>query len=174
MKKKPVDLQDRGDVTPSNFRFEGRSGKRGLAISVPATEFFNKTYDEAAGLLHEAHGEIAALQRAGSASGSWAARLVYARETMRLTARLNQIMAWLLLQRAINEGTVDRAAAAAEENRFGARPVCLVHDEAALALLPPALQSLLERSHRLYVRVARLDEMIGRDDVGRGPPPISL
>jgi regulator of CtrA degradation len=92
---------------------------------------------------------------------------------MRLTARLTQIMAWLLLQRAINDGEVERASAAAEENRLGARSACLVHDEAALAILPPALQSLLERSHRLYVRVARLDDMIGRDDAGSGLPRIA-
>jgi regulator of CtrA degradation len=82
---------------------------------------------------------------------------------MRLTARLTQIMAWLLIQKAVHAGELDRSEAARPNLRLGARTLCTTHDELALATLPAALQGLMERSYRLYVRVARLDDMVARD-----------
>jgi regulator of CtrA degradation len=39
--------------------------------------------------------------------------------------------------------------------------VCMEQAE-ALERLPPHLANLLERTHRLYIRVARLDDMVRR------------
>ncbi len=140
---------------------------------MPKTAFFNKTYDEALRLTHETRGFIALLDTARLTDAPIATRLIYARESMRLTARLTQVMAWLLYQKAVHAGEIDRAEAAAPDKRLGGRAVCSEHDEAALAMLPPQLRSLMERSHRLYARVARLDELLGRDsDPPPGPPPI--
>lgn len=98
---------------------------------------------------------------------------MHARETLRLTARLTQVMAWLMYRKAVHAGEIDRAAAAAPDKRLGGRAVCLEHDEAALAMLPPRLRGLMVRSHRLYTRVARLDDMVASDpEVRRGPPPV--
>ncbi len=135
---------------------------------MPETAFLNKTYDEALGLTHEARAFVALLDTARLTDAPLATRLIYARESMRLTARLTQVMAWLLYQKAVHAGEIDRAEAAAPDKRLGGRAVCSEHDGAALAMLPPQLRSLMERSHRLYARVARLDDMVGRDP---GPPP---
>ena len=140
---------------------------------MPATAFLNKTYDEALGLTHEARSFIASVDEARLADVPFATRLIYARESLRLTVRLTQVMAWLLYQKAVHAGEMERAEAAAPDKRLGGRAVCSEHDEAAMTMLPPPLRSLMERSHRLYVRVARLDEMVGRDPTARrGPPPI--
>ncbi len=142
---------------------------------MPETAFFNKTYDEALGLTHEARAFVALLDTARLTDAPLATRLIYARESMRLTARLTQVMAWLLCQKAVHAGEIDRAEAAAPDKRLGGWAVCSEHDEAALAMLPPQLRSLMERSHRLYLRVARLDDMFGHDSAPRpGPPPIRL
>ncbi len=140
---------------------------------MPATAFFNKTYDEALALTHEARSFIASVDEARLADVPFATRLIYARESLRLTVRLTQVMAWLLYQKAVHAGEIDRAEAAAPDKRLGGRTECSVHDEAALAVLPPQLRSLMQRSHRLYARVARLDEMVGSDsDPPPGPPAI--
>lgn len=142
---------------------------------MPATAFFDKTYDEALRLTHEARSFIASGDQARLTDAPLATRLIHARESMRLTARLTQVMAWLFYQKAVHAGEIDRAELAAPDKRLGGRTVCSEHDEAALAVLPPSLQSLMRRSHRLYARVARLDEMVGRDAAPRpGPPPIQF
>src|SRR5579875_2314738 len=46
------------------------------------------------------------------------AAIAYAVESMRLTTRLMQSASWLLLQRAVNEGELTRAEAAAEKRRI--------------------------------------------------------
>ena len=140
---------------------------------MPATAFFNKTYDEALAMTHEARSFIDSVDQARLTDVPVAARLIYTRESMRLTVRLTQVMAWLFYQKAVHAGEIDRVEMAARDKRLGGRTVCSEHDEAAMATLPPSLQSLMQRSHRLYLRVARLDEMIGRDAAPRpGPPQI--
>ena len=140
---------------------------------MPATTFFDKTYDEALRLTHEARSFIDSVDEARLTDVPYATRLIYARESLRLTARLTQVMAWMFYQKAVHAGEIDRAELAAPDKRLGGRAECSEHDEAAMAMLPPPLRSLMQRSHRLYVRVARLDEMVGRDAAPRpGPPPI--
>ncbi len=79
-------------------------------------------------------------------------------EALRVTSRLTQVMAWLMLQRAVMAGEVTQEQAMAEDNLLSGQDVCLVErDELDL---PPALRSLLERSHRLYQRVSRLERMV--------------
>jgi len=163
------------DCCAARRRAAGAGGRQTgvAAIAVPATRFFDKTYDEALGLTHEARRFIASVDGSRLSDAPFSTRLIYARETLRLTARLTQVMAWLLYQKAVHAGEIDRAEAAAPDKRLGGRAICSEHDEVALTMLPPPLQGLMARSHRLYVRVARLDEMVGRDpEVRPGPPPV--
>ena len=89
-------------------------------------------------------------------------RLRFCCETMRLTARLTQIMAWLLAQRAVHAGELTQQDALAEHDALADLQICM-DDEAAMATaMPQRLLSLLDRSRRLYVRVARLDELARR------------
>ena len=128
------------------------------------TAFFSRTYDEAYALLIEtrdyiAHGE--AVERDFVDLGGRARMAV---ETTRLTARLTQIMAWLLARKAVHAGEITPAVAARppytlnrDDRLEGEGPLC--------DTLPPGLESLMERSERLYVRVARLDELVRRESV---------
>jgi regulator of CtrA degradation len=83
-------------------------------------------------------------------------------EAMRVTSRLTQVMAWLMMQRAVHEGEVNVEDSLREECRLSGADVCLDETFSGDETLPNPLRSLMDRSYRLYVRVARLEEMMVR------------
>ena len=123
--------------------------------------FFDGPYREGLDLLEHARdylahpGDVFADRRSMM-------QLVVSCETMRLTARLAQITAWLLMQRAVFAGEVPPTEACKPENRLGSPDVCGVPGpwRQAEVPLPDRLQELLDRSLGLYQRIARLDEMM--------------
>ncbi|HVO14898.1 MAG TPA: DUF1465 family protein [Alphaproteobacteria bacterium] len=129
---------------------------------IAPTAFFGKTFDEAMTLLVEARDLIAAGAGERPRDRSIEDHLRMARETMRVTARLTQVMAWLLAQKAVHAGELTPQQAASEAHRLSGHAICLDADEALCAGLPIGLQGLLKRSHALYVRVARLDDLVRR------------
>ena len=86
--------------------------------------------------------------------------LAYATESMRLTTRLMQLASWLLLQRAVNDGEMTAAQAAAEKHK-----VRVTRQEIATArdvydALPARLRELSDNSIRLQARVLHLDQLL--------------
>jgi len=132
-----------------------------LAAGFSATTFFSRTYDDAFALLVAARDYITEGTR--PPSDRPALSLVHSVETLRLTTRLTHIMAWLLVQRAVHAGEISREEARGERFRLDGREVCLEEGAENTAALPTRLRELLRDSRRLYQRVARLDEMVGRD-----------
>lgn len=131
-----------------------------LPSGLPATTFFSKTYDEASTLVEEARDYVRDHGGADSAALSPAERIVYACETMRLTARLTQVMSWLLLQRALHAGEITREAIREDADDLSGAEVCLAESPPGVERLPPRLIDLLTRSENLYTRVTRLNEMV--------------
>lgn len=127
-----------------------------------AAAFFNGPYDEAMALVMEARGYAARVVSADARRLDPGRRLQASFESMRVTSRLTQIMAWLLAQKAVFAGEISLADLASAQYALSGGEVCLAIGGAADAGLPRQLRSLLERSHRLYQRVARLDEMVRR------------
>ena len=125
-----------------------------------ATEFFGKTYGEAMSLLVEARDYLAHREPLDRGALVMEERLRLCSETMRLTSRLTQIMAWLMTQRAVYEEEITPERALDGHDPLAALEICMRDD--AVDKLPQRLSSLLERSHRLYIRVARLDELARR------------
>ena len=123
--------------------------------------FLDGTYEEALELTREARDYFAVQERPDSGKLAPTARLVTSCEAMRLTARLTQVMAWLLVQKAVHAGEMSRQEAADERFRLGGQKVCAKADPVAGDYLPPRLAELLGESHTLYTRVARLDAMLG-------------
>ncbi len=133
------------------------------SAGLPATAFFSRTYDEALGLLYAARDYLKF-----EAEQDWrrlapAIGLACTTETTRLTARLTNMMAWLLLQRAVHAGEITWDEARQEAPQLGGIGVCLSAAEIDPAALPQRFGRLLEQSRNLYRRVARLDEMMRRD-----------
>jgi regulator of CtrA degradation len=103
------------------------------------------------------------------------AAVAYAVESMRLTTRLMQSASWLLLQRAVNEGELTRAEAAAEKRRIRLSEQDIVSNREVLAKLPQRLRDLIGLSLRLQARIIHLDLLIykSRDARGNGKLPPS-
>jgi len=134
------------------------------------TAFFSRTYDEAMGLLIEARNYVAVNELRVLPILSPTDRLLLCCETMRLTTRLTHIMAWLLAQRAVHAGEISLADSAEEPYALGGAQTCLTVTAEVDRLGDQWLSTLLDRSHRLYVRVSRLDEMVKREALSHAEP----
>ena len=133
----------------------------GDRVSGP-TAFFNRTYDETMALLIEARNYIAYNEAADQRGLSPQARLQVSYESLRVTSRLTQVMAWLLAQKAVHAGELTPRQVATDEYALSGGVVCTDPSGPENEELPSGLRSLLERSHKLYMRVARLDEQVRR------------
>ena len=124
------------------------------------TIFFSRTYDETMCLMVEArhylrHAETHDRHRAGPMVG-----LRMSCEALRVTSRLAQVMAWLMVQKAVHHGELTAEQSLADDRRLSAAEICLDQSHEADEALPHTLRSLMDRSHRLYQRVARIEAML--------------
>lgn len=125
-----------------------------------STVVFRRTYDETLNLMIEARNYLAYRQPQERRRVGSMVSLRMSCEAFRITSRLTQVMAWLMIQRAAENGEVSFEEACSEDYRLSGEAVCLDDSAAEDEELPPALRSLLDRSHRLYLRVSRLDGMV--------------
>ncbi|MEA3042050.1 MAG: regulator of CtrA degradation [Sphingomonadales bacterium] len=82
-------------------------------------------------------------------------RIGFACESLKVTTRLMQVVAWLMTRRAVAAGDLPAAAVHGAERRLGDAPDS---DEALLPRLPAAAADLVRASRDLYDRVRRIDE----------------
>jgi regulator of CtrA degradation len=125
-------------------------------LNFARSEVFERTFREGMALVEETASYLDGPGRASSKRLPRAAALAYAGESMRLTTRLMQVASWLLVQRALKEGTMTFVEASDHKYRFTARrePAPFASDDE----LPRDLETLMRRSDGLYERVRRLDE----------------
>ena len=131
--------------------------------SIPATvTFIDRNFDDVLSLMVEARNYIAYGQPAEKTGLAPEAQLQISYETMRVTARLVRAAAWLSIEKAVRKGEISREDSLGEEFALTMVEACAdpagPDDEA----LPKALRSLLDRSYKLYMRIARL-EALARD-----------
>ncbi|MBL8699962.1 MAG: DUF1465 family protein [Alphaproteobacteria bacterium] len=122
--------------------------------------FFKKTYDEAVELLVETRNYIAYMDPAAGDDIPAIERLQISAETMRVTARLAQVMAWMLAQKAAAAGEITPLEASGPAFSVPDDPTCLAETESGATELPARLVQLLSRSRRLYVRVRHLNALV--------------
>lgn len=122
--------------------------------------FLKKLYDEAFALLVESRNYFAFRQDQDLSGVAPDNRLLISQETMRITCRLTQVMAWLFCQRAVERGEKPLEWAMAEEFKLSGQDVCLEDGWIEDERLPVAVRGLSERSLSLYVRIGRLDDMM--------------
>jgi regulator of CtrA degradation len=134
-----------------------------VSISATPSAFFNKTYDETLGLLVEVRDYVVENEPVDRRRLAPVVGAKLSCEALRVTARLTQIMAWLLAQRAVHAGELSTEELVQRNEALADIDICMAADEESLIVgLPARFRELLDRSHRLYIRVARLDEMIRR------------
>ncbi|MDO8608609.1 MAG: DUF1465 family protein [Phaeospirillum sp.] len=124
--------------------------------------FFRRTYDETMDLMVEARNYMSYVERRERERAGAFAGLRMSCEAMRVTSRLTQVMAWLLMQRAVHEGELSVEQTLADSCRISGADVCLDESHSSDEALPNGLRSLLDRSHRLYVRITRLEQMMAQ------------
>lgn len=117
-------------------------------------------YDETLGMLIETRNYMAYANPRRARHHSWQRDCFFVRESLRVTTRLTQVMAWLLLQRAIACGEIPAQDACLDRNRLSGHTVCLDSGAMREKRLPAGLCNLLDRSLHLYLRVLRLEEMV--------------
>lgn len=121
-------------------------------------EFFDRTMMEAMALLAETRRYLIDRSESERKGMPIETGLAASMESMRLVARLTQVLAWLLTHRAVHAGEMNLIEATRPDRRLGGRELCLNTDGEDDASMPEELRSLLARSLSLYRRIARLDE----------------
>lgn len=134
--------------------------------SAASLTFFSKTFDEARQLLVGARDYFSNADPASAPGLTAEQRLRMRAESLRVTTRLGHVMAWLLAQKAWQAGEITRQEAAGPQFRLDGGPACLEETEETVPGLPERLRELLADSRRLYIRVARLDDLVQRAAVG--------
>lgn len=102
------------------------------------------------------------------------ANLTYAAWSMELTTRLMQAASWLVMQKAVRDGDMDRADACHKKYRISRdEPALDARAQRGLGL-PDVFLDLVEQSENLFERICRLDAAL----YGNGPmeteSPVSL
>ena len=124
--------------------------------------YFDSTFQEAMTLTREARDYLAYQEKSDLEKFSPVGRMVASCESMRITARISQVVAWLLVQKAVHAGELTREQATEPQYRLQGREVCEETEAVAEEALPERLIELLDRSLKLYQRVSRLDAMLER------------
>ena len=124
------------------------------------TAMFDRTFDEGMALVEETARYLDGKGREEARTLPRKAAMLYAGESMRVTTRLMQAASWLLVQRAVRDGDMDRSDALHDRYRLGSREICLGVCTEETDELPVQLQDLLGRSDNLYRRIARLDDVL--------------
>ena len=124
------------------------------------TAMFDRTFDEGMALVEETARYLDGKGREEARTLPRRAAMLYAGESMRVTTRLMQAASWLLVQRAVRDGDMERADALHDRYRLGSREICLGVCAEETDELPVQLQDLLGRSDNLYRRIARLDDVL--------------
>ncbi len=135
-------------------------GERDVVVADRAPAFLKGTYEEAFRLVLETRRYLAERGDDDARGLRVPAALAYSVESMRLTARLTHIMAWLLAVRAHHAGELAAEDLARPEWRLAGHEVCLDAAVAGDGELPSALADLLGRSESLFLRIDRLDRMM--------------
>jgi regulator of CtrA degradation len=121
-------------------------------------EFFDRTMMEAMALLAETRRYLIDRSEGERKGMPVEQGLAASMESMRLVARLTQVLAWLLTHRAVHAGEMNLIEATRPDRRLGGRELCLNTQGDDDPVMPDELRTLLARSLALYQRIARLDE----------------
>ena len=133
--------------------------------SFTESAMFDRTFDEGMALVEETARYLDGKGREEARILPRKAAMLYAGESMRVTTRLMQAASWLLVQRAVRDGDMEKSDAMSDRYRLGSREICLGKAAEETDALPGELNDLLVRSDNLYRRIARLDDALFGDTV---------
>jgi len=128
--------------------------------AAPETQllFLPGVFNETLGLLFDAHHYFQSRGAEEQATIDPEKRPFYVSEMSRVTMRLTSVMAWLMVRRAVYAGRIEEEKAS-HSYRLDNTDACLEHNPDVLAEMPYYLNYLSDRSHDLFERISRLDQM---------------
>ena len=125
-----------------------------------APAHFDRLADETVALLTEAQHYFSHYLGGGKRHFDADVQILISLENQRITSRLTQIMAWILAEKALHSGEI--ALRQLTSGQYSPPNISFMTDASDLSAedFPESLRVLLNKSHGLYLRVLRLDEMI--------------
>ena len=135
-----------------------------------ASEQFDLVFKEGMALVERTAAYLEGPGRAEAKRLRAPANVLYATESMRLTTRLLDLAAWLLIRRAIKEGEMSEAEAQKKRKNVSLQGTAKASHVQGLASLPAGLLELITESYALNERIVRLDRAlsVNVEDVGSG------
>ncbi len=130
----------------------------------------DRTFDEGVALTVEARNYIAYHEQSDKRGLNLPHCLHVGYHHTRVSARLIQIMTWLLAMKALLSGEIAPEQFASPQYELAGGEECENSIGPDLEELPPGLRDLLTRTHALYARILRLDAMV-REKLAAGEVP---
>lgn len=135
-----------------------------------SSTLLDRTFDEGVALTLEMRNYIAYREQADRREFDLTRCLEVGYQHTRISARLIQVMTWLLAMKALLAGEISPEQFAAPQYALNITEECSSDQNIDLDALPQGLRSLLERSQMLYSRIQRLDHMVrGKLEAGEIP-----
>jgi regulator of CtrA degradation len=125
-----------------------------------SSTLLDRTFDEGVALTLEVRNYIAYHEQADRREFDLSRCLQVGYQHTRVSARLIQVMTWLLAMKALLAGEISPEQFAAPQYALADSDECKNDSGPDVQELPPGLRSLLERSFALYSRIQRLDSMV--------------
>jgi|TARA_B100000315_G_scaffold109751_1_gene100754 regulator of CtrA degradation len=122
--------------------------------------FIEKANQETIDLLLEARSYAQTIRKQGPNAPPPSRQLLINSEVMRMILRLASVMAWIMERKAAPPPSDRPRKDGKKEQALSDNALCMDANGSDDARLPLELRALLRNSHRLYVRVSRLDNMM--------------
>lgn len=120
----------------------------------------DRTFDEGVALTLEVRNYIAYHEQADRREYDLARCLEVGYQHTRISARLIQVMTWLLAMKALLAGEITPEQFASPQYAFNLCDDQIDENGTDMESMPQGLRSLLERSQSLFSRIQRLDTMV--------------
>ena len=128
--------------------------------AVKPTTLLDRTFDEGVALTQEARNYIAYHEQSDRRDFELSRCLQVGYQHTRVSARLIQVMTWLLAMKALLSGEISPEQFTAPQYALTDSEECSSSMGEDDETIPTGLRDLLVRSHALYSRIIRLDDMV--------------
>jgi len=146
------------------------SFKGGVTVSLgdhlATSSHFDRVFKDGMALVERTAAYLDGAGRKQAKALSAGLGVVYATESMRLTTRLLEIAAWLLVRRSLKEGEISVEEARVKRRCIKLATIGRPSHVKGFAELPKTLGSLIEESFALNDRIVRLDKAL---DISSAP-----
>jgi regulator of CtrA degradation len=125
-----------------------------------STTLLDRTFDEGVALTQEVRNYIAFHEQSDRREFELSRCLHVGYQHTRVSARLIQVMTWLLAMKALLSGEISPEQFTTPQYALTDSEECSSDKGEADEEIPAGLRDLLIRSHALYSRIKRLDDMV--------------